>query len=264
MWKELAAGFLYSIFIFRAFAFMHECVHSSVRAQKWVNTAFGEVYGIFSFLPFKSWRALHLDHHRWAGNVEKDPSMKILLGFERRGFKTAKIVSWSWKYWIPFLGFMQHLVFWTATVSKKEYVFIVGSLVYVGAAGWFLGPVAFGTGLLSYLYLVEIINFPHHLGMVQQGGESRFPTLEQHHFTRSCVYPRWLAHGVFLNFNLHTEHHLYPSHPWYLLDAIHAELVASGESFNFSQGNDWILRNRRLPVEQLFLKTFKHSDDKAA
>jgi acyl-lipid omega-6 desaturase (Delta-12 desaturase) len=256
LWAGLLDAVLFSIFIFRAFAFMHECVHGCAHSQRKMNNALGHIYGVLSFLPFTSWRQLHLDHHMWSGNVEKDPSMKILAGFEKRGFKTPRVVGWSWVYWVPFLGFMQHLVFWTATMSKREYFFVASAIAYLGFAGWAMGLWPLITGLLLYLYLVEIINFPHHLGLTQYGGEARFSTREQSQFTRSCVYPKWLAHNVFLNFNLHTEHHIYPSHPWYQLDAIHAELIQCGELFNFSRGNEWILRNRRRQVDELFLETF--------
>jgi acyl-lipid omega-6 desaturase (Delta-12 desaturase) len=257
----VAAAVLYASFVFRAFGMMHECVHCLAHRERWVNDAMGEIYGIFCFLPFSAWRRLHLDHHKWTGNVERDPSMKILLNFEHNGFTVSKIVATSWRRWIPLLGFMQHVVFWKGTKSRKEYLFLIGSLAYLGGITYLLGPTTVALGILIYLYLVEIVNFPHHLEMVQWGGAAKFPLHEQYQFTRSCVYPRWLAHYVFLNFNLHTEHHLFPGHPWYQLDALHRELSAIGARFNRSKGNAWILRNRRRPVDEVFAKTFQRDID---
>jgi len=255
--STLAAAVLFASFVFRAFGMMHECVHYLGYSDRRVNDAMGEVYGIFCFLPFSSWRRLHLDHHKWTGNVERDPSMKILLDFERDGFTVSKIVAASWSRWIPLFGFMQHVVFWKARKSRKQYFFRIGSLAYLGGAAYVLGPVTLILGIVIYLYLVEIINFPHHLEMVQWGGSSKFYIHDQHRFTRSCVYPRWLAHYVFLNFNLHTEHHLFPAHPWYQLDMLCEELSSSGARFNRSRGNEWILRNRRRPVDEVFAETFQ-------
>lgn len=252
----VCAGLLFSIFSFRAFALMHDCVHSACHPNMAINTYIGETFGVFSFLPFKSWRQLHLDHHTWTGNVDRDPSMKILLRFKMGGFQVPGFVAFGWRRWVPILAFMQHLVFWQQTVSKKQYGFLIGSLTYLALVAVLMGPFALLVGLVTYLYLVEIINFPHHLGMRQFHGEERFPVWEQHRFTRSCLYSKWFAHLVLLNFNLHNEHHLFPSHPWYQLDDLHDELKISETEFNTSSGNQWILQNRKKPVQAVFAETF--------
>jgi fatty acid desaturase len=40
---------------------------------------------------------------------------------------------------------------------------------------------------------------------------------EQQATTRSCRYPGILGELLVLNFNLHTEHHLFPALPWFRL-----------------------------------------------
>src|SRR6185437_14602248 len=88
-------GILFAMFCFRSFGMMHDCVHlAGARNRKW-NDRLGRAYGLFCFLPFSGWRQLHLDHHRWTGNVEKGPSAKILLDFEKAGFQTSNLVSFS-------------------------------------------------------------------------------------------------------------------------------------------------------------------------
>lgn len=246
----------FATFTFRAFGLMHEAVHSAAHPVKTSNERIGSVYGVFCYLPFASWRKLHLDHHYWTGNVEKDPSMGILLGFEKRGYRLSGLVDLSWRYWIPLLGFMQHLVFWRGAIGRKEYGFAVGALAYNATLIYLLGPVTWTAGLVTYLYMVEVFNFPHHLSLEQHHGEVRFPVAEQHAFTRTCVYPRWFARTVLLNFNLHTEHHLFPAHPWYQLDALRAELIETGQAFNVTTGNAWIRSNRRRWATEVFKETF--------
>jgi fatty acid desaturase len=155
-------------------------------------------------------------------------------------------------------------VFWKPALKKKNYAFVFGMVLYLAGAGFVLGPWAMAGGLLAYLYMVEVINFPHHLGVVQYGGERRFPVYDQLQFARSCVYPKWFAHNVLLNFNLHAEHHLLPSYPWYQLDEIHALLSENGHLPNASRGNEWILRQRRRPVEEVFAETFTRDAGKKA
>ena len=258
----LAAGF--AIFCFRSFSMMHECVHSASHSSRRWNDAIGAMYGIFCFLPFRSWREIHLKHHTWTGNVEKDPSARLLAEFRKNGFRTAGYVSWSWLNWIPTLAFLQHVVFWKATKSRSEAIFIGLSVATLLGAARALGPLTLLAGLIFYLYLVEIINFPHHLGMQQFDGEARFSAHDQAQFTRSCVYPKWFAHHVLLNFNLHTEHHLFPAHPWYALDAIHAKIKNEGLLQNACESNAWILKNRGVPIEQIMTQTFAEKERRSA
>ncbi len=262
--RALDGGFFVSLliacglaaFYFRSFGMMHEGVHSALATSRRWNNAVGSVYGIFCFLPFRSWQDVHLRHHQWTGNVEKDPSSRILLQFKRDGYRTSALVIWSWKNWVPVLAFMQHIVFWKATKSKSELFFVAMSVLSLGLSILALGPVAVTAGLLIYLYMVEIINFPHHLGMPQFEGDARFPATDQARFTRSCFYPKWFAHSVLLNFNLHTEHHLFPAHPWYSLDALHTEVDGAGLLLNRCEANEWILKNRAKPIETIMRQTF--------
>lgn len=248
-----AVGF--AVLSFRAFGLMHECVHSAGSTNRRFNNFLGTLYGVLCFLPFKSWQRLHLDHHMWTGNVERDPSMDIILRFKKNGFRMAAYASWSWTHWIPVFAFLQHIVFWRA-VRGKELASVAGSIGFLAASGFALGIPATATGLTIYLYMVEIINFPHHLELPQYDGEARFAASEQAQFARSCIYPKWFARHVLLNFNLHSEHHLFPAHPWYQLEELHREIKAAGKLLNVCDGNEWILKNRSRAIETVLLESF--------
>ena len=49
--------------------------------------------------------------------------------------------------------------------------------------------------------------------------KQRLNLWEQQATTRSCRYPGILSELLVLNFNLHTEHHLFPALPWFRLKA---------------------------------------------
>jgi fatty acid desaturase len=257
----ILAGALWAVLTFRAFGVMHDCVHGAGHQKSWINRWAGEVYGIACFLPYTSWRKLHLDHHHWTGNVEKDPSMKILTRFRDAGGKLPAWVKVSWRWWAPALASIQHLVFWKATVSSREYFFLFGLVLYLGILVAVLSPWTLVCGAVFYLMMVEVINFPHHLAVRQYDGETRFPVYEQDPFVRTCVYPKWFAHYALLNFNLHVAHHAFPAHPWYQLDELHSALSKTGEKFNVDRGNRWIVENRKLPLERVFQKTFRSDDE---
>lgn len=251
------AGALWAVVTFRAFGVMHDCVHGAGHQNSKVNRWAGEFFGVLSFLPYTSWRKLHLDHHHWTGNVDKDPSMKILTRFRDAGGTLPKWVAVSWRWWLPALSSIQHLVFWKATVSSREYYFIAGLIFYIGFLAVVLSPWTLLCGVIIYLVMVEIINFPHHLAVRQYDGETKFPVYEQEPFVRSCIYPKWFANLALLNFNLHVAHHAFPAYPWYQLDDLHLALEKTGATFNTERSNSWIVRNRKVPLEQVFRKTFE-------
>ena len=77
--------------------------------------------------------------------------------------------------------------------------------------------------IVIYLVGVELVNFPHHLDMPTVGSQSaknRLYVWEQQAATRSCRYPGILSELLVLNFNLHTEHHLFPALPWFRLKQV--------------------------------------------
>ncbi len=259
-WGKLVSVLLFAVFTFRAFSMMHECVHYAVVAKRRPNDWLGEAYGIFCLLPFQSWRRLHMEHHFWTGNVERDPSMKILAQFRLAEFWVSPVVAYCWRRWVPLLGFLQHRVFWQATLGRREYVFMAGAFVYIVGGLWLLGPFVLGGGALLYLFMVEVINFPHHLGLRQFDGEARFASHQQDRFSRSCDYPVWAAQHIFLNFNLHTEHHLFPAHPWYQLKDLRKRLMETCPEANRSVGNEWIRLHRAREIKEVFAETFDSTE----
>lgn len=255
-WTNILILVLFAIFSFRSFAMMHDCVHSAATKDARWNHILGSIYGVFCFLPFGGWRASHLDHHRYTGNMDLDPVMKIIVKFKENRYHAPAVMRWLWPLWIPVFGFMQHVVFWQISMTRKEYPFLFGLATYLGAGVWFFGPLGLLLNVICYLMLVESINLPHHLGMVQFEGQQRFPIFEQHLFTRSCDYPRWFAHHVLLNFNLHTEHHLFPTYPWYQLDTIRAEILALREEHNRCAGNEWVMIQRKSSLDEVLIQSF--------
>lgn len=255
--SAIANPLLFCAFTFRAFGMMHDCVHDAAFEKRRFNSVFGWIWGTFCFLPYGSWRRLHLDHHNWTGNVEKDPSMKLLIEYRDRGYNFRRQLPVFWRTWIPGLALEQHFVFWRATIGKRESLFVLAAVLYLAAAAALIGLLGVALGLVLYLIMVEVINFPHHLDLVQYTGESKFKPFEQTAFTRSCHYPKWFAHLFLCNFNLHNEHHLFPAHPWYQLDNIHQDLRSENVKVNESSRNAWIVKNRKRSLGDVFGKTFE-------
>lgn len=251
---------LLSVFIFRNFSMMHEAVHNAVSRKRWVNDIVGLFAGAFSLLPFEQWKRSHLDHHVWSGNIEKDPVTAFITVYPRMSKFNRDLLSFFWRIWFPMLGVVQYFVFWALASKqwimgprtfKKLVSLAVPFVIWAGAFVW--APVqlkiALGASILLYLIAVEIVNFPHHLQLPQYRGETKFPVWEQHRIARTCIYPRWFARFVVLNFNYHVEHHMFPDVPWYHLEQLHHKVrEALLESYNVDPQFKWILENKKKSI----------------
>ncbi len=258
----LASAIPLAAFYFRSFSMMHEAVHGAILpARKW-NDLLGLFYGIFCFLPFVHWKQIHLLHHQWAGNVEKDPVMKLVLDFRKPSTPTREFLSLLWRSWFPILAILQTYVFWTVSISRfwqdislSRFMSLVLPVTIWGAAFAFadLSTTLLVTipSILLYLATVEVINFPHHMNLPQYEGETKLALWDQYKIARSCIYSRFLARGLLLNFNYHVEHHLYPTLPWHQLDKLSERLHKELVGYNFTMGNQWILQNRVKPLEEV-------------
>lgn len=270
---------LVAAFFFRAFSLMHDAVHGALHGRESVNDWIGVIFGGLCFLPYTTWKAMHLDHHFWAGNVDKDPVMKMVREFPKKSAAHKRWKAAIWKSWIPYIAFLQEVVFWSVSVSfisggriqpEKRIelllsvaapVVFAGSLVVVGNA---LGSALyFLPAFIAYLVLIEVINFPHHLRLRRLSGERSLPLWNQYKVSRTCVYSSWFSRLVLLNFNYHAEHHMFPALPWHELPRAQ-KLVRErlrAEDYNFCIGHEWIVENRQKDLAEVFAPTGSLDDE---
>jgi acyl-lipid omega-6 desaturase (Delta-12 desaturase) len=256
LWMLLAVPLIAAL-MFRSFSFMHEAVHGLPTKNRHVNHVLGIISGTLCLLAFDSWKTAHLEHHRWGGNIDKDPVAAMIKAFPNFPAPLRAVLSFGWNCWLPSLAVLQLLLFWVITFRrtfKKDHGLAQILSAAIPVIFW-LGVLAFSPlrvtvlvllpSMLFYQVGVEVINAPHHLGLTYVRGETQVPVWEQYKIARSCVYPTWLARFIVLNFNYHTEHHMYPNVPWYHLDKLRHPLRAElGGEYNIDPGFAWILRNR--------------------
>lgn len=234
-WQYWAGQALLAIFFFHNFAIVHEAGHGNVSHRDAVNVIVGHYASLFCFLPFYPWRYIHQEHHTWTGNLEKDPTMKHVRRMKTRR-RIPFTVKFTWRSWIPFAALIQHFVYWSYPISawlegtrkRSQFRDMLFSDLFLAAAYICLARIApdwfhvarLWPSFVIYLLGDELVNLPHHLDMPTLDPESskkRLYVWEQEATTRSCRYPGFLSELLVLNFNLHTEHHLFPNLPWYRL-----------------------------------------------
>lgn len=246
-----------AVLLFRNFSLMHDAVHGAVLFRKTPNDLVGIYAGTLCLLPFENWKKIHLEHHKWAGNIDKDPSMSLVKIYPNWPVWLQNSLSLMWKAWIPSLAFLQYIVFWFHSLrfahkeskNKKLLLSLVVPIVFWSFLLYWIPPTFMWASLIPglglYLVAVEVVNFPHHLELPQMQGDQKLPLYQQHSIARTCLYPKWFAKYVVLNFNYHIEHHMYPNVPWYYLDKIHHHTQSElGASYNTDPQFAWILKNR--------------------
>ncbi len=234
-WQYWAGQALLALFYFHNFAILHEAGHGNIAERNGVNVILGHYASLFCFLPFYPWRYIHNEHHTWTGNPEKDPTMKQILRMKTKK-RVPPAVKFTWRSWVPLGALLQHVVLWSYPITawrkgnmkRRTFQHMLASVALLATgyiclaifAPWWLKVSQLWPSLVIYLVGVELVNFPHHLDMPTvdpNSSKQRLYVWEQQATTRSCRYPGILSELLVLNFNLHTEHHLFPALPWFRL-----------------------------------------------
>jgi fatty acid desaturase len=263
-WLCLLASPGIAILLFRNFSLMHEAVHGSASSSRPLNDCVGLYAGMLSLLPYDNWKSIHLSHHKWAGNIDHDPSMSLVRLYPSWPIWARRTLSALWRCWVPALAVLQYVVFWVHSLRLVPREKLTSRrLLSLGMPPLFWTALVLGSpppvlwaaivpGIFLYLLAVEVVNFPHHLELPQLHGDTRLSPQRQHQISRTCLYPRWFARYVVLNFNYHVEHHMYPFVPWHALDAIHAETASRlGQDYNTDPHWTWILKNRPRTLDDV-------------
>jgi fatty acid desaturase len=231
-----------AISMYRMFVILHECGHQCLFRNRAVNDIIGTLAGPACLVPYLPWKHIHADHHQWVGVIDKDPTQAHLLELQKLGRWQRLMLRVFWKTWlpIPFIKFVFEL-FWGQPFrelrrgdARRAGLGFVSLLVCVAPHAALIAWFGFGhyaaimlPRLLLFYMFFEMINLPQHSGhfpFLSRTHPRPIPFREQDEITRTTYLPRLLAVIFCYNFNLHTEHHLFPTMPWYRLPRITEKL----------------------------------------
>lgn len=237
MW--LFGQMLLGIFFFQCFILLHETGHYSFFENRFLNKIFGHVFGFLSFIPFKSWVAIHNLHHRWTGWRDKDPTTEGTVSSEF-GRLTSALVNVSWRIGFPLFTLGYRLGnYWNRTKLKKYLpeaklsgvfknqiiLLVLYAFVFVLFGKWILVNLALAYFFSLMISDIIILSQHSHIDIPVSGGEEVQPVryVEQIPYTRSLGFNAVFARVILLNFNLHELHHAQPGVPAYHLDKVGVE-----------------------------------------
>jgi fatty acid desaturase len=220
-------------------------------------------------MPYFPWRSIHFLHHKWVGVVDKDPTQAHLLKLRRLSAPARLLFRVCWKCLLP-VPYVKYIidVFWgyparlirngDAVEGLKGIISIVVCVAPHAALVAGLGPmryvVLFAPMLVIYYVIFEMVNLPQHGGIfphLSSAHPNSIPLCEQDAITRSAWLPGPLGALLFYNFNLHTEHHLFPTVPWYSLPLVTKKVAeADGVAYlKVGMINFTVESRRRDPIE---------------
>jgi fatty acid desaturase len=260
LWLWVPGQALLALALVQWFALLHECGHETLFRTKALNAPVGRVAGLFSFIPFQVWKRVHGRHHKWTGWQDVDPTTQALVP-RPLGRAERILINVCWKLWIPLFSILYRInnfwnvprlreLFQRAEDRRRLGVSLVSLAVVYVVVIVALGPATvlrlFGLALLLSLMAEDVLLLSQHTHIPQQISHGEpvrpFPTIEQEVFTRSLVFPRWLA-ALTLHIDAHELHHMYPFVPGYRLGGINYDTV------NEIGWWTWIRRARALPGE---------------
>lgn len=245
--------------MFHWFSILHDCGHNAFFPNKWMNEITGWGASFFCFVPYASWKHVHLEHHKWTGWLDRDPSTRDLL-------KSNPVKKWlakvAWKSWLPAFA----LAFLTGTFwnVKKLFSFfsqptvrweILANIVFIFSAHYVLSFYLnswwhiFGLAFIVFGVVCEPIILSQHAHI--PSGQSNLqnvdlvPMHQQDIYTRALVFPQWVSKYLTLSFENHIAHHFFPWIPSYYLYRVKTE--TGGETPGF----EWIYKARKIPGDVL-------------
>lgn len=222
--------------VYAIYITLHDASHNAVFAgganKARLNTWFGSM-GMFYFHPlvsFCAFRFLHMQHHRFTNDPDKDPDM----------WNTS-----SASYYLPLkwfsldIGYLQYYLKCLKSRPLSEIGTTIGVFLAASTAIMILTYFGYLLEVLLYwllparigmFFLVFTLDYlPHH-------PKNTLQSENPYQATKTRIGLDWLLSPLLLNQNYHVIHHLYPIVPFYEIRRIWKE----NEPY-FIQKNPWIV-----------------------
>ena len=224
----IPAMVLHGFTLVTMFAAMHECVHKTAFATPFLNEIFGWVAGLLSFYNFTYYRYYHTWHHRYTQDPELDPE---LMSPKPRNVWEYLVEISAITFWL----YRPLMFFRLATGQTQKYQFIpenarrkiaISAGLQIGVYVAAFASIAMGyTFALYYFYLPVLLAQPILRAILL--AEHTGCTNDENGLTNTrTTLTNSLVRLLMWNMPYHTEHHLYPSIPFYQLPRAHGELKA--------------------------------------
>jgi fatty acid desaturase len=211
--------------VFNFTVLLHEVVHHTVFARRRprLERLLGFLYAVPSGIAASQFTRWHLDHHAELGSDEDDPKRHHLS--PKRNARWFKLLYCTPALFpIYFRAARRETATYPAAlqqmIRRERLLSIAAHLLALGALWWTFGAGAALRGYVVPVFFVFPVAFTlNRLGQhydIDPGDPAKWGTLMGSH---------WFWNRVFLNSNLHLEHHYFPGVPFYRLPALQRALL---------------------------------------
>jgi fatty acid desaturase len=237
--------------VFNFTVLLHEVVHRTVaqRSNRFYDRILGILYAVPSGISSTQFSRWHLDHHANLGSDDADPKRHYLSPkINERWFKLLYFTPALFP--IYFRAARKEAASYPVELQKRinfeRNATIVFHLTVLALVVWFGGwYVAWKAYLVPYFFVFPVAFALNRLGQhydIDPSDEAKWSTL---------VRSSWFWNVVYLNSNMHLEHHYFPGVPLYNLPRLQKMLLPFYEKRGFvprSYGQlfwSYIVRNRK-------------------
>jgi beta-carotene hydroxylase len=206
------ATLLNGFFAYASFTVLHDASHHAVSRIKWINEACGWISLLFlgpMTLSFKTFRFIHIQHHRFTNDPKNDPDFWVSLGPSWiRPLMLASIDINYIRYYFPlFLKRPKNEII-SVFVNMTFTLSIVAILLYLGY-GWDMLFYWIIPSRIALFFLALGLDYlPHYPHKVSEA-ENPYQATS----IREGGAFFWSALLIYQNY--HLAHHLYPTAPFY-------------------------------------------------
>ncbi len=207
------AMLLNTIASYMAFTVAHDATHSAVCTNRRLNDWAGRA-AMLLLEPgpfFQVFRLIHMQHHRFTNDKEKDPD-----AYTGTGPIWLLPFKWLTLDYIYFKTYLSPDVFKKRPNSERRefyfaVMFVVGMFTVATLGGWlkyYLLLFFVPTRIAKYLIVFAFDFLPHYPHEVKAKDDP-------YRATSNRVGMEWLMTPLFIYQNYHLVHHLYPAIPFY-------------------------------------------------
>lgn len=224
---------IYCMFV--GFTPLHESTHKAVSSNPLINDILGTISAQTVFPGFNTptYRMLHLEHHRYAGDRERDPDERLVRWPRWLGPLFLAFIDLHWVHWYLTKGWNR----WPKSFRPKFFITLT-AIIAIHAIG------------LASPYWYEFLTLyviPQRLALIFTGyafAHIQHPegyTWEEAPFQSSVRLPgNPLLRALLLGQAEHAVHHLMPHLPWYRYTRVYG--LANG-----------LLQRQNIPERGFFL-----------
>ncbi len=210
IWVAMA---LNSLFIYQAFTVTHDATHNSLSLNKTINNTLGQVstFLLSPLVSFRVMRFVHMQHHRFANDPQKDPDHWVATGAPWTFPFRWAVLDLSYPFYYlrngvwktrPKSELKSQLITMTIGISTLTAIYQTGFLMEALLL-WIL------PARLAIFFLAMAFDFLPHYPHSTKAKENQYQA------SNNRVGFEWLLTPLLLSQNYHLVHHLYPTVPFY-------------------------------------------------